>query len=79
MSVPKMRGLKEAVEELHQQDGGSALSLYALRSLVASGEVPCVRIGRRVLVNMEVLYAYLGRSSEAPAAAPSGRSISHIG
>lgn len=77
MSVPKMRGLKEAVDELHEQDDGSALSLYALRSLVASGEVPCVRIGRRVLVNMDLLYEYLSKAAEAPAA--SGRVISRIG
>lgn len=78
MAVPKMRGLREAVDELHARDSGCALSFYALRSLVADGSIPCVRVGRRVLVNMEVLYDYL----RAPASAcsdPVGRSVKHIG
>lgn len=55
MSIPRMRGLKEAVTILHEEDSGCALTLYALRQMVADGSVPVVRVGRRVLINMEVL------------------------
>lgn len=66
MGVPRMRGLREAVNELHEIDSGCALSFYALRCLVLSGVIPCVRIGRRILVDMDTLCAYL----RAPAAQP---------
>ncbi len=78
MSVPKMRGLKEAVEILHAEDAACALTLYSLRQLVANGTIPVVRIGRRVLINMDTLYAHL---NAPPAETPkeSGRVVPRIG
>ncbi len=78
MSIPRMRGLKEAVTILHEEDSGCALTLYALRQMVADGAVPVVRIGRRVLINMEVLYKCL---NAPPAETPDncGRAVPRIG
>ena len=73
MSIPRMRGLKEAVTILHEEDSGCAL-----RQMVADGTVPVVRVGRRVLINMEVLYQYLNTLPETPSES-CGRSVSRIG
>lgn len=78
MSIPRMRGLKEAVTILHEEDSGCALTLYALRQMVADGSVPVVRVGRRVLINMEVLYQYLNTLPETPSES-CGRAVSRIG
>ena len=73
-----MRGLKEAVTILHEEDSGCALTLYALRQMVADGSVPVVRVGRRVLINMEVLYKCLN-APPAETVESCGRSVSRIG
>lgn len=59
MSLPRMRGLAEAIEEIKAQDPQTALTLHALRSLVKTGTVPCVRAGSKYLINMAVLESYL--------------------
>ncbi len=73
-----MRGLKEAVSILHKEDKDCALTLYALRQMVADGTVPVVRVGRRVLINMEVLYKCLN-APLAETVESCGRSVSRIG
>jgi hypothetical protein len=59
MSIPKMRGLSEAITEIHLQDPNSCLTLHALRRMVATGEIKCTKCGRRILINMDVLFEHL--------------------
>lgn len=59
MSLPRMRGLAEAIDEIKAQDPQTALTLHALRSLVKTGAIPCVRAGSKYLINMAVLEGYL--------------------
>ncbi|MEA4831024.1 hypothetical protein SDC9_104803 [bioreactor metagenome] len=59
MPLPKMRGPAEAIHELHNIDPSSGLTLHALRQLVNTGEVPCIRCGHKILINMDNLYNYL--------------------
>ncbi len=63
-----MRCLKEAIAELHAADPDCRFTLYALRVAVRSGKVACVRCGRKTLVSMDSLYAYLAgdKSADSP-------------
>lgn len=58
-NVPKMRGLAEAINELLNYDPTSGFTLHALRKAVKEGKIPCVHCGRKILVNMDNLFAYL--------------------
>ena len=70
-TIPRMRGIKQAIAELKAADSNTAFTEKALRRLILCGEVPAVRVGKKYLVNMDVLEAYLCGSCAAPAAVPS--------
>lgn len=57
--LPRMRGIRQAIEELKQLDPNTALTERALRRLIITGELPSVRIGAKYLINMDVLISYL--------------------
>ena len=62
---PRMRTIKEAYTELKTKDPKTALSEYALRRMIKTGQIPSVTVGNRYLVNMELVENYfsLCRSS----------------
>ena len=62
-----MRGIKQAVSEIKAVDPHTALTERALRRMVAEGTIPAVRVGRKQLINLDVLYAYLTNGSAAAA------------
>lgn len=61
--LPRMRGIKQAIDELKQLDSNTALTEHALRRLILSGDVPSVRCGTKYLINMDVLIDYLYKGS----------------
>ena len=61
MSMPTMAGIPDAAAK-------SCLSVYRIRVLCADGSIRSVRCGRRILVNLDSLAAYLNGTT-APAAA----------
>lgn len=65
VSTPPMRGIKQAVSELRTTDPNTALTERALRRLVVSETIPSVKIGRKYLVNMDVLCDYLYSGAQA--------------
>lgn len=54
-----MRTAPGALEIIRQQDPGTAVTLHYIRHLIATGAVPCVPVGRKKLVNVDELLAYL--------------------
>ena len=52
MSMPTMAGIPDAAAK-------SGLSVYRIRVLCADGSIRSVRCGRRILVNLDSLAAYL--------------------
>ena len=58
-ALPKMRTLPDAVREVQKEDPDTALTLSALRRAVKRGDLPCVKVNTKSLVNMADLYAYL--------------------
>lgn len=61
MSMPTMAGIPDAAAK-------SGLSVYRIRMLCADGSIRSVRCGRRILVNLDSLAAYLN-GTDTPAAA----------
>ena len=60
---PRMRGIKEAIEEIKTADPATALTVTALRRLILTHEIPSVRAGRKYLINMDILNEYLYTST----------------
>ena len=57
--LARMRTLDEAYSELKQLDPHTALSKYALRQMALSGVIPVVMCGRKRLIYLDGLIAYL--------------------
>lgn len=61
--MPKMRTIDQAIEWLHSSDPECALTKTALRRLVTTGLFPCVRIGQKYLIDLDMLGEYLKGTS----------------
>ena len=59
MTLPRMRTIKEAAEEIKLTDPQSAIREYFIRDLVVSGQIPHIRAGRKILINLDKLFEYL--------------------
>ncbi len=65
----KMRTIEQAASWLQENDPETALTKTALRRLVVTGKLPCVRIGQKYLIALETLEDYLAGDVPLP---PSG-------
>ncbi len=54
-----LRTIKVAAAFFKRVDPQTALTEYAIRTLLRTGKVPCVRVGKKYLVTIEALEAYL--------------------
>lgn len=63
-SKPRMRTIPQAYAELKAADPDTCFTEYALRQLVLSGQIPTVRAGRKFLINLDLLFEYLGCREE---------------
>ena len=59
------RTIREAAAWFKDQDPQTCLTETAIRTLVRSGRVPCVRVGKKYLVTIEALENYLSGQTEA--------------
>ena len=66
MTLPRMRTVAEAVAELREEDPNTAVTPYFLRQAIASGRLPAVRAGRKILVNLETLSEFLSQPVAEP-------------
>lgn len=55
----KLRTIKQSVEFLREQDPGCALTPTALRRKIIAGELPCVMVGAKYLLDVDTLEQYL--------------------
>ncbi len=53
------RTIRDAAAHFRAKDPDTALTEYAIRTLVRTGTVPCARVGKKYLVSLEALEAYL--------------------
>lgn len=60
MSVtPRMRTIKQAINELKTQDSETAFTESALRRAISSGDIPHLRAGNKILINLDTVEKYL--------------------
>lgn len=57
--LPRMRTIKECIHELKAADPQTAVTEYFLRDLINSGELPVIRAGRKILINIDTLSRFL--------------------
>ena len=58
-TVPRVRGVRQAMEYIREKDPGTSLTETALRRLMKSGAVPTITVGRRMFVVLDALEEYL--------------------
>ncbi len=56
MKNPRMRTIPKAFEEIKQADPNTDLTLRALRLMVNNGSIPTVQVGRKRLVDLDLLF-----------------------
>lgn len=56
---PRMRTLPEAFRELKEKDPHTCYTLRALRTSVNNGELKCVKVGSKTLIDLDNLYEML--------------------
>ena len=61
-----IRTMREAAAWFKSQDPQTCLTETAIRTLLRSGRVPCVRVGKKYLVTIEALEAYLSGVDTTP-------------
>lgn len=54
-SLPRMRTVPKAYEEIKRIDPNTSFSLRALRKMVSNGDVPTIKISNKVLINLDLL------------------------
>lgn len=64
MALPRMRTIKELIEEIKSMDSKSAITEYYIRDLVTNGKIPFVKAGRKILVNLDMFIEYLQNPSK---------------
>lgn len=57
--TPRMRTAEGALAIIKEEDPGTAVTLRYIRRLIAAGTIPHIPVGRKKLVNVDELLAYL--------------------
>lgn len=65
-NTPKIRTIKQTIQELKAKDSATAFTESALRRAISSGDIPHIRAGNKILVNLDIVESYL-----------SGNDVSH--
>lgn len=60
--IPRMRTIKECMEEIKKADPNTAVREYFIRDLVNSNSIVHISAGRKTLINLDVLFEYLGNT-----------------
>jgi excisionase family DNA binding protein len=76
MNIPRMRTISEAISELRAEDPQTAITTHFLRQAIASGRLPAIKAGRKILINLETLSEFLSRPE---AEEPQTRGVRRIG
>ena len=70
----RVRSIPEACQMLKADDPDSRVTVSMLRRWVADGTIPCIKVGRKILLNYDSVLEYLStpcvKSSVKPDAEP---------
>lgn len=57
--MSRIRTLSETYKYIKEMDAETAVTLSALRRMVVSGQIPCVKVGKKYLIDLDVLFEFL--------------------
>lgn len=57
--MTRMRTIAQTIAHFRAQDPDTYINEWYLRGLVKGGAIPCHKAGRRILINLDALEAYL--------------------
>ena len=57
--IPRMRTIQQCAAYFKERDPGTSVGEWCIRQMVNQGEIPVVRSGRKILVNLDTLIEYL--------------------
>ena len=73
-TTPRMRTVRQVIQELKSLDRGTALTEHALRQMFANNDIPCVLVGNKKLINLDLLLEKLaGKTYNIEAIRVSGK------
>ena len=55
----KVRKIKNSLEDIKAEDPNTCLTEYAIRQMVANGEISHIKRGRKILIDLDELKEYL--------------------
>lgn len=55
MAIPRMRTIEEAYTYILNKDKESKITKYFLREMCKQGKVHCIRLGNKILLNIDDL------------------------
>ena len=58
-SIPRMRTVREAAQELKVMDPHTAMTSYHIRRLCIDGVIPVVKAGKKNLLDLDTLLEYM--------------------
>lgn len=58
MTIPKIRSMAEAYQEIKKQDPETTLTYYMFRKLILSGEIPSLKTNGKYLVKLDDVSNY---------------------
>lgn len=79
MALVRMRTKKEAFKMLKLDDPNTAITEHALYIMMRSGQVPCIRVGAKRLVNYDALIEHLNMPTRAETEPPKLGVIRRLG
>ena len=68
----RVRSIPEVYQMLKADDPDSRITASMLRRWVADGTIPCIKVGRKILLNYDSVLAYLSAPSPAETNAEPG-------
>lgn len=57
--MPRWRNISVSYNELLELDPNTAITITGLRRLVNDGDIPHIRIGRKILLDLDNLFEFL--------------------
>lgn len=64
--MPRMRTAAKAHELILEQDPQSEITLHYIRQLIVTGAIPVVHVGRKKLIDVDQLLAYIAAGTDGP-------------
>ena len=61
--MPRIRSIQETYQMLKTDDPNTKVTVGMLRRWVSDGTIPTIRAGRKILLNYDILLAYLSTPS----------------